>query len=1012
MNHFFDKVARHLLDTIEGNMLNMSIVFPNRRGGVYFTRSLSANSNGRIVAPKICTLSDCFSSISHLMPADDMLSMFMLYKVNEDYDREHTPLTRFWNLAPLLLENMNDWDMYLTDVKGMLRESTTWSKMGGDFSFLTEEQRKAIEEFWGMEIGKDIGRQHSEEWWNRLLYLYENHRRVMTAEGYGDDGMIARDAIGKIQNDTANIEGQIFVFVGFNELNGAAMTFMREMKRRGQAIFYWDYDLPQAEQRAQKVVDKYPLLFKDRNKQLFPDSLPRDINNTNEKPIVHQIAVNSKTGLSKFTSSLLGHIATEQQDLTGTCLLLTHTDDLLPLLTTLPDSIPINITMQMALRTSNVYGWISALFDTLSARRTNKQEAAFYYLPLTHLLVSPLTQYIDKKACDTLLNYIRKFNQIAPMIPDMVNIVGKNNLLATFLTELYNISNGRDLLTFIRHWSRHITNSQERQYHDDKMQGKEAHRSISHEMLKALLFSLNVLNEQINGKYGQSIVFDTTTMRLLIITHCQNVSLNFVGHPLHGVQIMGPLEARGLDMQRLIIVGAGEQSLLKHTHKQQLVPPSVRYAYGLPTPEDENAVAAYNFLRMMGHTKEVYFLWDSRQSNNDRGEMSHLIKIINDIYGITPNAETDKGIIKAVNGKDDNTMPVNNIDTNFTYSLKDDEYRSLRKYLKSSHCGKHLSPSAINTYISCKLKFYFKYIVGIYPKKEMSEDVEATSFGTMFHNTMDYLYRIYTGKTITKSDIKGIIADEQRITDAIHYAYNLEYHSKSTKTHTPEGQYLLACEAVRTFVINQLEKDLDTAPFIYIGAEIKIYGEMQLASGDSAMLEGILDRVDIVNGDTLRIIDYKTSRITSSIDNKYKLNPMSTLFDPNKERPEYGFQTLMYTMLINNSNKYRDIVQGKTLQPHVFLVCMQPNMHPGHQSMVTADYIHDMKSGDEEITENGKKIYTVTNVREYFESHLKATLENMFDSTAPIMPTSNQKACTYCEFINLCNTLKHKAQQS
>ena len=50
MNHFFDKVARHLLDTIEGNMLNLSIVFPNRRGGVYFTRSLSATSTGRIAA--------------------------------------------------------------------------------------------------------------------------------------------------------------------------------------------------------------------------------------------------------------------------------------------------------------------------------------------------------------------------------------------------------------------------------------------------------------------------------------------------------------------------------------------------------------------------------------------------------------------------------------------------------------------------------------------------------------------------------------------------------------------------------------------------------------------------------------------------------------------------------------------------------------------------------------------------------------------------------------------------
>ena len=67
----------------------------------------------------------------------------------------------------------------------------------------------------------------------------------------------------------------------------------------------------------------------------------------------------------------------------------------------------------------------------------------------------------------------------------------------------------------------------------------------------------------------------------------------------------------------------------------------------------------------------------------------------------------------------------------------------------------YFSPTAINTYITCKLKYYFKYIAGIKETDEIDvDDVDNRIFGNIFHTAAQLMYeKLLPREIITAKDI-------------------------------------------------------------------------------------------------------------------------------------------------------------------------------------------------------------------------------------------------------------------
>ena len=120
-------------------------------------------------------------------------------------------------------------------------------------------------------------------------------------------------------------------------------------------------------------------------------------------------------------------------------------------------------------------------------------------------------------------------------------------------------------------------------------------------------------------------ILPVTYMRLLQQL-IGGVSVPFKGEPLKGLQIMGPLETRALDFTNLIILSCNEGVFPRRSVSSSFIPPEIRKGFGLPTYENQDAVWAYYFFRMIQRSENVWLIYDSRTEGLKSGEESRYIK--------------------------------------------------------------------------------------------------------------------------------------------------------------------------------------------------------------------------------------------------------------------------------------------------------------------------------------------------------------------------------------------------
>ena len=80
MNGFLNQVASHLLKIHSDKLSQLTLVFPNRRGGVFFTNYLNALISTPLISPAIITINELFSELSPLHVPDRLSLIFRLYE--------------------------------------------------------------------------------------------------------------------------------------------------------------------------------------------------------------------------------------------------------------------------------------------------------------------------------------------------------------------------------------------------------------------------------------------------------------------------------------------------------------------------------------------------------------------------------------------------------------------------------------------------------------------------------------------------------------------------------------------------------------------------------------------------------------------------------------------------------------------------------------------------------------------------------------------------------------------
>ncbi len=957
MTPFLQQIASLFYQQYGAEVSRLAFVFPNRRTGLFFQKYLSEVADKPLFSPTILTINDLFVQLSGKQTADRINMLFMLYDIYVRHSGSTETFDEFLYWGEMLLNDFDDVDKYMADARMLFTNVTDLREIENDFSFLDAEQIAAIRTFWSSFYPKGDS-PNQEEFlavWKILYTLYNDLRDALAAEGRGYEGMIFREVVEQMeQNNCCDLPYTKVVFVGLNALSVAEERFLIQLQKRGIADFYWDY-------ASDKVTDpnNKASYFVERNLKNFPSQYPLPAEEKVDTEI-EVIGIPSGIGQAKQVYTLLNELCKEDEmspeEALRTAIILPDEHLLIPVLNAIPEQIRrINVTMGYPLAGTPVASLMEYILALQKNVRYVDRQPVFYFRDVLPILNHRYISSTCPEIVNALVKDIAENNRIYISAADL----GKTDLLSVLFLPVTDVNTFSDyLINVLQELNKvmHALSSGE-----EEEDATQRTNDLEQEFIFHYFTTVNRMKE-IMQDAGIEMKIDTYFRLLKRVT--DTITIPFRGEPLSGLQIMGVLETRALDFDRLIILSMNEGIFPLRKAANSFIPYNLRRGFGLPTYEHQDSVWAYHFYRLIYRASHVSLLYDTRSNGLQTGEVSRFVHQLHYHYEVPLQ----------------NKLLVYNVSSAKTPALQVKKTDEVMQRLNAFHKGgsRAISASAVNTYLDCPLKFYFSVVEGIQEEEEVSETIESNVFGSILHKVMEELYMPLCGKIVTADLLKAIKKDTPVLTGAIARAF-AEIFFMSDVVRPLTGQNFLIGEMIRKYVEKILERDSKLTPFRYIESERKINRLFTLGDNRTEIqLKGFIDRIDEVR-DAVRIIDYKSGSGTSVF------TSVESLFDKeDKDRAKAVMQVFMYSWMLGAAPA------GKTIQPGIY-----------YMRTLFSDSFDASVSRRIERTKT-EPVTDFSAYSEAFEGELRRCLDEIFGRETPFTQTTTEKACAWCPFKDIC----------
>lgn len=957
MKPFLYQVASLFYEKWGAEVSRLAFVFPNRRTGLFFQKYLSEVADTPLFSPTILTINDLFIQLSGKQSADRISMLFTLYDIYIRQSGSTETFDEFLYWGEMLLNDFDDIDKYMANARMLFSNVTDLREIENDFDFLSDEQIAAIRSFWSSFYprGDTPNQQQFLAVWQVLYDLYEEFRATLAAEGKGYEGMIFREVVESMERgESPDLPYERIVFVGLNALSVSEERFLAQLQKREIADFYWDYV-------SDKVTDpdNKASYFVSRNLKSFPSSmkLPPE---EKVKTEIEVIGIPSGIGQAKHVYTLLSDWCKEaemsSEEALRTAVILPDEHLLIPVLNAIPEQIRrINVTMGYPLAGTPVASLIEYILALQKNVRYIDRNPLFYFRDVLPVLNHRYILSTSPEIISSLVKEITENNKIYISHTEL----GKTPLLEILFTPVTGVEAFSDYLIKVLEELNKVMSALSDEEEEDAPQRTN---DLEQEFIFHYFTTVNRMKEVMKDARIEMKI-DTFFRLLKRVT--DTITIPFHGEPLSGLQIMGVLETRALDFDRLIILSMNEGIFPQRKAANSFIPYNLRRGFGLPTYEHQDSVWAYHFYRLIERASHVSLLYDTRSNGLQTGEVSRFVHQLHYHYEVPMR---DKLVVYNVSSS--KTPPL-------AVPKREDIMRRLDAYRKGG--SKAISASAINTYLDCPLKFYFSVVEGIREEEEVSETIESDVFGSILHKVMEELYKPFQGKMVTVDLLKAIRKDTALLTGAIARAFASEFF-KTEVVRSLTGQNYLIGEMIRKYVEKILERDGKLTPFVYIESERKINGLISLSDHSEIRLKGFIDRVDEVL-DAIRIIDYKSGSGTTTF------SSIESLFNKEeKDRAKAVMQVFMYCWMYAHFTENK----GKTIQPSIYYV----------RSLFSDPFdpsvYHRIERGKSE------KVEDFSGYAQAFEEGLRGCLDEIFNPEIPFTQTPTGKACSYCPFKGIC----------
>lgn len=317
----------------------------------------------------------------------------------------------------------------------------------------------------------------------------------------------------------------------------------------------------------------------------------------------------------------------------------------------------------------------------------------------------------------------------------------------------------------------------------------------------------------------------------------------FLGTPLKGLQVLGVLETRNLKFDTVYFLDLNEGIVPAVKKEDTILPFEVRKYLCLPTSEEREKISRYYFETLIYGAKEVHLFY---LENKDKEKSRYVEKLIWDMQKKTKQIiSPEKEIFFPCNFSQKNTL-----------SIKKTEDMVL--YLGENI---NFSPSGLDTYLHCQVRFYYSYLLGLLAQKDITEDTDRGKIGKIVHKILKEFFKQKIGKklVIEKDDYEIM---RKRVVEEF----------KNNHLNPDKGATYL----IRAQIERRMKDILDFhrekySEVIILECEGKMREiKVELLSGKKVTLKGKFDRID-KRGEDIYIIDYK-SGANSNIPKKFILS--------------------------------------------------------------------------------------------------------------------------------------------
>lgn len=954
MDRYIDSFLQHVASSLKNkfgdNLSRVAVVFPNKRANLFLNEYL-VTGNEVMWAPTYMTISELFTSLSHLQIADPVDVVCRLYKHYAKATNSNESLDYFYGWGERLLADFDDLDKNLGDADKIFRDLREYQEIGAYDEILDEDQIAQLRKFAGDFSVKDRSkiRERFMQLWEAMLPLYKGLKEDLVKDGMAYEGQLYRDVLERLKRQELALPTQFdyYAFVGFNVLDSVEKELFKLLQAEGKALFYWDYDVHYVN-NSDPLAPTEAGVFLQENLKTFPNELANDTGLYNNltgrsetKLGITFVAADTDAIQAQYVDQWLSTRCDgklDSNEARQTAIVLCDEGQLLPVLHALPKSkgYDVNITKGFPLTHTPAYASVIRFMNEMlydqNVRRCKLPEG-------TKLM--PLQQ---SEAMDKLL-----------VIQQLV----KND--AVDVRKKYKIDDWKNIL---------YTESYFQIY------------TIISRFVK-LIETGTLSTEGTNNLY---IGLDTLFKLLKQVMRSQTIP--FHGEPAVGLQIMGVLETRCLDFKHVLMLSVGEGILPQKATDASFIPFLIRKRYGLTTYLRKTAVYAYYFYRLMQRAQDVTLVYNNSTSGTHRGEMSRFMRSMH--YDPQLGKDIKRYHLKSV------PRPLSLPELKICTNAENMEQPFRNKF----------SPSALNTYLSCNRMFYYQYIKHLRKPDDTDGIIDPRDLGTVFHYAAQLFYESVGTQRIESKSLRNYLEDRYNVQlqDIVRKAF---LNPEKPIERTPLVETIVNKFLHDTIKYDSGEFNTDKALTLnsleFIAAEhyaevllkvpfgkednlvdIKLYGEIDRL--DLAELEGV--------GRCLRVVDYKTGGSSVEVKNmEHMFNHQqkedskkedSKKKDSKKKDPKHPFQTFAYCLLVHESPEFS---QYKSLP-------LVPALY----------YVHhfQQKGFNPYISFEGKSCTDFRAYAEEFKSKLIGLLSEIIDPKNPFECTNNKDTCKYCDFCDMC----------